>query len=136
MFPRDPMIVMGDVFVESAPSLPPRRKERFSICRALGQRLDSVKLISVSEPLPAWDNEAEKEPGEKQAFLDGGEAFALGRDICLGNSGSASSSLGIHWLQKALGPEYRAHEVPLSKGFLHFDCALAAPRPDLALVCR
>ena len=33
MFPRDPMIVIGDIFIETATLLPPRRKERFSIRR-------------------------------------------------------------------------------------------------------
>jgi len=136
MFPRDPMVVIGDVFIETATLLPPRRKERFPIRRTLGERLDSVKVLSMPEPLPIWNNEKEKAPAGNQPFLEGGDTFVMGRDIYVGNSGNASSTLGIQWLQKALGPEYRVHEVPLSRGFLHLDCALATPRRGLALVCR
>ncbi len=136
VFPRDPMVVIGDIFIETATLFPFRRKERFSIRRTLGDRLDSVKTISMPEPLPMWNNEAEKAPAGSQAFLEGGDTFVLGRNIYVGNSGNASSTLGGQWLQKALGPEYQVHEVPLSKGFLHLDCALATPRPGLALVCR
>ena len=83
-----------------------------------------------------WNNDADHAPAGDQALLEGGDTFVLGRNIYVGNSGNASSTLGIQWLQKTLGPEYRVYEVPLSKKFLHLDCALATPRPGLALVCR
>ena len=60
----------------------------------------------------------------------------LGYDIFVGNTGNASNSAGIRWLQDFLGDAYRVHEVPLSSHFLHLDCVMALPRPGLAIVCK
>ena len=60
----------------------------------------------------------------------------LGRDILVGNTGNASNTAGVKWLQRYLGDEYRVHEVKLSNHFLHLDCVLCTPRPGLAMICK
>lgn len=135
-FPRDPMVVIGNRFIETEPFLPIRRREQFGIRRALADRLIEgtveVAAVPTSSPQPesadgSWG------PGP---FLEGGDVFVLGRDIYVGNTGNASNSLGIEWLRRFLGDDYQVHEVRLSAKFLHLDCCLATPRPGLAIICR
>jgi len=134
-FPRDPMVVIGDTFVETAMYAPYRRKERFAIRRTLGERLaqSDVRILSMPEPYPLPEGRDGYGPG---TYLEGGDVFVLGRDIYVGNTGNASSREGARWLQNALGRHYRVHEIKLSRKFLHLDCVLATPRPGLAIVCK
>ena len=115
---------------------PNRRKERFAIRRTVRERLanSNARVISMPEPEPfPADENGKYGPGP---FLEGGDVFLLGRDIYVGNTGNASNTAGIRWLQNCLGDEYRVHEVPLSSHFLHLDCVFATPRPGLAIICR
>jgi glycine amidinotransferase len=133
-FVRDPIIIIGHNIIETELYLPLRRKERFGIRRALKERLEqsNARLVSLPPAIPVGED-GNWGPGP---FLEGGDVFLLGRDIYVGNSGNASNAAGITWLRRFLGADYRVHEVPLSKRFLHLDCVLATPRPGLALVCQ
>jgi len=135
-YPRDPMLVIGTKFIETAMYEPNRRKERFAVRRTVGDRLahSNARIVSMPEPEPfPADENGKYGPGP---FLEGGDVFLLGRDIYVGNTGNASNTAGIRWLQNCLGDEYRVHEIPLSSHFLHLDCVLATPRPGLAIICR
>ena len=135
-FPRDPMLVIGNKFIETAMYEPNRRRERFAVRRTVGDRLSksNARIISMPqpEPFPADEN-GKYGPGP---FLEGGDVFLLGRDIYVGNTGNASNTAGMNWLQNCLGDDYHVHEVPLSGHFLHLDCVLATPRRGLAVICR
>ncbi len=133
-FVRDPIIVIGNNFIEAEPFTAFRRKERFGIRRALRERLEhsNARIVSLPPAIPAGEDQYWG-PGP---FLEGGDVFLLGRDIYVGNSGNASNALGINWLRRFLGSGYQVHEVPLNKGFLHLDCVLVTPRPGLALICK
>ena len=115
---------------------PLRRRERFGIRRLLSDRFADSDAQAVSMP-PAVPRE-EDDAGDfgPGPFIEGGDVFVLGRDIHVGISGNASNRAGVQWLQQYLGAEYRVHEVPLTKKFLHLDCCLATPRPGLAIICR
>lgn len=134
-YPRDPMVVIGNNFIETSMYEPYRRKERFAVRRTIGERLENSNANIVSmpqaEPYPA-DTNGKYGPGP---FLEGGDVMLMGKDIYVGNTGNASNTAGINWLQRFLGNEYNVHEVPLSKSFLHLDCVLALPRPGLAIIC-
>ena len=135
-YPRDPMLVIGNKFIETAMFEPNRRKERFAVRRTVGERLESsnAQIISMLEPEPfPADESGMYGPGP---FLEGGDVMLLGHDILVGNTGNASNSAGIRWLQNCLGNDYRVHEVKLSNHFLHLDCVLALPRPGLAVLCK
>ena len=135
-YPRDPMLVIGNKFIETAMYEPNRRRERFAIRRTIGDRLanSNAQIISMPEPEPyPADENGKYGPGP---FLEGGDVMLVGRDIYVGNTGNASNTAGIRWLQNCLGREYRVHEIPLSSHFLHLDCVLALPRPGLAVICR
>ena len=130
------MLVIGNKFIETAMYEPNRRKERFAVRRTVGDRLSksNARIISMPqpEPFPADEN-GKYGPGP---FLEGGDVFLLGRDIYVGNTGNASNTAGVNWLQNCLGDDYHVHEVPLSGHFLHLDCVLATHRRGLAVICR
>ncbi|TWT81286.1 Inosamine-phosphate amidinotransferase 1 [Planctomycetes bacterium CA13] len=135
-YPRDPMLVIGNKFIETAMYEPNRRKERFAIRRTIGDRLanSNARIVSMPEPEPfPADENGKYGPGP---FLEGGDVMLVGRDIYVGNTGNASNKAGMRWLQNCLGNKYRVHEVPLSSHFLHLDCVLALVRPGLAVICK
>lgn len=135
-FPRDPMLVVGNRFIETEMKFPIRRREVFGIRRAVSDRLAAsnaqVVAMPMAKPTPETDD-GDWGPGP---FLEGGDVFVLGRDIYVGVSGNASNSAGVKWLAQYLGSDYRVHEIALTNKFLHLDCCLATPRPGLAIICR
>ena len=135
-FSRDPMVVIGNRFIETELCFPLRRRERFGIRRAIADRLADSDAQVVSMPPAKPSPEAEDGSWGPGPFLEGGDVFLIGRDIYVGNSGNASNSAGVKWLAQYLGSEYRVHEVKLDKKYLHLDCALATPREGLAIVCK
>ena len=131
---RDPILVINNNYIELSLSLPLRRQERFGLRRVLGDKLAGPenKVVSMPQPEPVpYSDQAGWGPGP---FLEGGDVFVLGQDIYIGNSGLASNSAGIAWLQQYLGSDYRVHEIRLNGEWLHLDCVLATLRQGLALV--
>lgn len=135
-FPRDPMVVIGNKFIETEPFLPLRRRERFGVRRVMNDRLAVSDAEMVAMPLAVPTPEQEDGTYGVGPFLEGGDVFVLGKDIYVGNTGNASNTAGVEWLAQYLGSEYKVQEIPMSDKFLHLDCALATPRPGLAIVCR
>ena len=135
-YPRDPMIVIGNRFIETGQFFPFRRRERFGIRRALADRLADSNAQVVSMPPEPPTPEAADGNWGPGPFLEGGDTFLIGKDIYVGVSGNASNSAGVQWLQQYLGSDYRVHEVKLTKKFLHLDCCLATPREGLAIICK
>lgn len=135
-YPRDPMLVIGNSFIETELFFPLRRRERFPIRRLLADRLAHSNAQMVSMPPAVPTPESDKGDWGPGPFIEGGDVFLLGRDIYVGVSGNASNMAGVHWLAQYLGSSYRVHPIRLTKKFLHLDCCLATPRPGLAIICR
>jgi N-dimethylarginine dimethylaminohydrolase len=135
-FPRDPMIVIGNKFIEAELYFPLRRREVFGYRPVVADRLAASNAQLVSMPVAVPDPEDDKGRWGPGPFLEGGDTFLLGRDILVGNTGNATNSAGVKWLQQYLGDSYRVHEIKLTRKFLHLDCCLATPREGLALICR
>jgi len=133
-YPRDPMLVIGDKFIETEFFLPYRRRERFGVRKTLqpGLNVGNAELyhMPVAEPT-LEDPEGNWGPGP---FLEGGDVFLLGYDIYVGVSGLASNQAGIDWLANKLGPKYTVHRVDLAPDVLHLDCCLSLPRDGVAIV--
>lgn len=135
IFPRDPILVIGDNVIELEPFSPLRRRERFGLRRALSERLANSNARFISMP-PALPLDQQRGNSPASPLLEGGDVFVLGRDIYVGVSGNASNSEGVAWLQQYLGSDYAVHEVRLTKKFLHLDCCLSTPREGLGIICR
>ncbi|MEE1740325.1 amidinotransferase [Streptomyces sp. BE147] len=135
-FVRDPMIVVGDLVVESALRLPVRYKERFGLRPVFEEAVTRGARWAVMPPpapVPVPDVAAATGP-----FLEGGDVLLMGRDILvgLGRGGTASDAAGARWLAELLGDGYRVHEVPLTADVIHLDDGLTTVREGLAVICR
>lgn len=135
LFPRDPILVVGNQYLELPMLLPYRRRERFAIRRATRDVLAALKIPvrSAPEPFPLKGDDNGFGPS---AFLEGGDVLVFGKRLLVGISGNASNAAGVAWLQQQLGAAYKIETVHLKPKFLHLDVALCTPRPGLALVCR
>jgi N-dimethylarginine dimethylaminohydrolase len=135
LFPRDPILVVGNQYLELPMMLPYRRRERFAIRRATQDCLAALRISvrSAPEPLPMKGDEQGFGPS---AFLEGGDVLVFGKHLLVGISGNASNAAGVAWLKQQLGAGYKIETVRLKQEFLHLDVALCTPRPGLALVCR
>jgi N-dimethylarginine dimethylaminohydrolase len=135
LFPRDPILVVGNQHLELPMLLPYRRRERFAIRRAPLDFLAALRIPirSAPEPFPLPGDDYGFGPS---AFLEGGDVLVFGKYILVGMSGNASNAAGVAWLKQQLGSTYRVETVRLRQDFLHLDVALCTPRPGLALVCR
>jgi N-dimethylarginine dimethylaminohydrolase len=135
LFPRDPILVVGEHYFELPLLLPYRRREHFAIRHVTETLLRSqnIPIRSAPEPYPLPGNEKGFGPS---AFLEGGDVLVFGKRLLVGISGNASNLAGVTWLKQQLGPSYSIEIVQLRPQFLHLDVALCTPRPGLALICR
>ncbi|MBU0686872.1 MAG: hypothetical protein KKB81_03350 [Candidatus Margulisbacteria bacterium] len=130
VFPRDPILVIDNNFIEISLRSPFRRKEKFAIRPFVEKFIDDPRVNFVSIP-PASPHLDERGP-----FLEGGDVLLNGYEIYVGNSGVASDQNGTAWLQNYLGPKYKVHEIKLKPDVLHLDCAMALLRPGLGLLYK
>jgi glycine amidinotransferase len=134
LFPRDPVLVIGDTVIETALREPVRRRERFSIRDALAPNLEKrdYRYVSMPEPEPP-KSATDYGPGP---FLEGGDVVLNGYEIYVGLSGHASNRAGLNWLRRFLGGQYRVTPIGINPALEHLDCVLSLPKPGLAVICR
>jgi len=128
LFPRDPMIVVGDHVIESSLRIQCRQRERFGL-RAHIQKVAQERGAKWSTVPFGWLN------GVDGPFLEGGDTLLNGYEVYVGMSGCASDMAGVDWLQALLGERYRVIPVALKSDVLHLDCALALIKPGLLVWC-
>ncbi|MDA9913061.1 arginine deiminase family protein [Candidatus Nanopelagicales bacterium] len=137
-FPRDPMLVVGTEVIETSPKHLWRRRERYAIRAVLDHVLpqaDQPELQWLSVPPPSSDRPSiEDSPATSGPFLEGGDVLLLGDELLVGRSGYATDERGVNWLKSHLRGRRKVSEVRLTKDAFHLDCALAVPRPGLAVV--
>ena len=128
LYPRDPMIVVGNHVIDASLRLKCRQRERYGL-RPLSQKVAvgrGARWSSVPLGSPA---------GVDGPFLEGGDVLLNGFEIYVGMSGCASDMAGIDWLQALLGERYRVIPVALRSSVLHLDCALGLIKPGLLVWC-
>jgi N-dimethylarginine dimethylaminohydrolase len=127
LFPRDPMIVVGQHVIDASLRLGCRMRERYGLRPAIqkivqrGARWSAVPLGSpncVDGP-----------------FLEGGDTLLNGDQVYVGISGCASDLAGADWLQALLGEKYRVIPIAMKSSVLHLDCCLALVKPGLLVYC-
>jgi N-dimethylarginine dimethylaminohydrolase len=133
LFPRDPIIVIGDCVIEAGMRDPAERKNKWPLRDIFREDLADYEFKHVAMPDPYPVNTTEGfGPGP---FLEGGDTMLCGSELFVGVSGHASNEWGIDWLRAYLGDDYSVTRVPLSSSVLHLDCAMALLREGLACVC-
>lgn len=128
LFPRDPVIVVGNHVIDSSLRMLCRQRERYG--------LRSIILKAAKDRGAQWSSVPLGSPsGVDGPFLEGGDTLLNGREVYVGMSGCASDMAGIDWLQALLGAAYRVIPVALKSNVLHLDCAMALARPGLVVYC-
>lgn len=130
LFPRDPVLVIGNHVIETALKMPMRTREKFivrEIFRPLLEADPRVRYASVPAVSPSF-------PRQDGIYLEGGDVMLNGTEIYVGHSGNGTSEAGVRWLQAYLGPEYTVHQIEID-AFQHLDCVLSLIRPGLAIRC-
>ncbi len=143
LYPRDPVLVIGEQIIELNIRMPWRRRETFGV-RSVVQPIAEQRNVGwVGMPLASLDPLEDQAPeagsdrklDHVSPLLEGGDVLLNGYDIYVGQSGLASNTTGVGWLQRHLGPAYRVHPIPIERDALHLDTVMSLIAPGLGLIC-
>lgn len=147
LMPRDVLLVIGDQIIEAPMGWRSRYFEHHAykdLCKEYFQQ----GAHWVSAPRPQLSSESYKEgfvapqEGEPQRTIltefeplfDAADAIKCGRDIFIAQS-SCCNRMGIDWLQRHLGDEYRVHEVQVYDTHpMHIDATFYPLAPGKLLI--
>ena len=121
--PRDNLLVIGDEIIETPMAWPCRYFENFSYRAILkdyfrrGARWTSApkpelrdELFDPDFELPRYGEAMKYILTEWEPVFDAADFFRCGRDIfCIRSN--VTNAMGIDWLRRHLGPDYRIHEI-------------------------
>jgi len=145
--PRDVFLVIGNEIIEAPMADRTRYFESWAYRSLLKEYLKAgAKWVAAPKPQlldtqydPDYKTSA---PGEEMRFVitefeptfDAADFVRFGRDIFVQKS-HVTNSLGIEWVRRHLGDEYRVHEVhSLCPQALHIDTTLVPLAPGKVLV--
>ncbi|MBD2015192.1 amino acid adenylation domain-containing protein [Microcoleus sp. FACHB-53] len=145
--PRDVFLVIGNEIIEAPMADRTRYFESWAYRSLLKEYLKAgAKWVAAPKPQlldtqydPDYKTSA---PGEEMRFVitefeptfDAADFVRFGRDIFVQKS-HVTNSLGIEWVRRHLGDEYRVHEVQsLCPQALHIDTTLVPLAPGKVLV--
>lgn len=144
VMPRDPFIVIGDEIIETAPLVRSRVFEwqlyqelfteyflsgaRWTVAprsRLLPENFDYsyVRSRGYEERVP--------EQLRYEIMFDGAQILRAGRDLVF-NCSTENHRMGLTWLRRHLGDDYRVHEINITDN--HLDAEIAALRPGVLLL--
>lgn len=138
--PRDLFVCAGETIIESPMTLRARQFETISYRDIL---LDYLRSGSrwISAPKPRLLDSAYRVPEgaeialtESEPIFDAANVLRIGRDILYLVSDSGNK-LGAHWLQTALGSEYKVHAFDSLYSGSHIDTTLTLVKPGLIVAC-
>lgn len=149
---RDHSIVLGDVFLETAPHIRSRYFENDQLrpiiygyfnrgCKWLSMPrpvlLDTSYDLSYNEerPIPTLGDvyvEGRPSPTGFEIMLDGAQCVRIGQDVLV-NVSNANHRLGFDWLETTLGDRFRFHPLDRVTDH-HLDAHILALAPGKFLV--
>jgi glycine amidinotransferase len=135
--PRDLLLVVGDTIVEA----PMAQRARFFEYRAYRRLLRAAfeagaRWIAAPKPLMGDNLYVEGEPrlSEAEPAFDAACFARFGRDL-FWQPDMVSNAAGAEWMRRALGPDFRLHEIRFREATpMHIDTSLVPVRPGLVLV--
>lgn len=130
LYPRDPVLVIGNRVIETSLKIPMRAREKFIIRKIFEPFLETdknVQYVAAPSVSPSFKND--------EIYLEGGDVLLNGKEIYVGFSGNATSVEGIKWLQRYLGNSYKVHQIDI-KNFQHLDCVMSLIRPGLGIIVK
>ncbi len=147
LMPRDVLFVIGDLIIEAPMGFRSRYFEHHSY-KSLCKEYFKGGARWISAPRPQLSDKTyvegfvapeEGEPmkyalTEFEPLFDGADAIKCGRDLFIARSGCCNA-FGIEWLRRALGPDYRVHEVEVYDTHpMHIDATFYPLAPGKLLV--
>jgi len=131
---RDPWFVVGNAVIEGSLRFPHRRKEVLPSRDIFKSEVYPAACSYVAVPQPEI-MPLDVDNGGPGPFIEGGDVLVYGRHVFVGNSGRASTPLGVEWLRKLIAPQgYTVETVRLKPNILHLDCAMGLVREGLFVV--
>lgn len=145
--PRDSLLVIGDEIIETPMAWPCRYFETHSYRPLLkeyfnnGARWTSAPKPELAPELYDWDYQV-PEDGRNMTYVindyepvfDAADFVRCGRDIFVIKS-NVTNAIGIEWLRRHLGSEYRVHEVrTICRQPMHIDTTFMPLAPGKLLV--
>ena len=131
---RDPWFVVGNVVIEASLRFPHRRKEVLASRDIFRGEVYPAACGYVAAPQPEI-MPLDVDNGGPGPFIEGGDVLVYGRQVFVGNSGRASTALGVEWLRKLMAPHgYTVEMVRMKPNLLHLDCAMGLVREGLVVV--
>lgn len=130
LYPRDPVLVIGNNVIETSLKIPMRAREKFIVRKIFKPFLESdknIQYVATPSVSPSFKNE--------EIYIEGGDVLLNGKEIYVGFSGNATSVEGINWLQRYLGQSYKVHQINI-KNFQHLDCVMSLIRPGLGIIVK
>lgn len=142
--PRDLLIVVGDTVIEAPMSWRCRTHEVDAFRGLLksyfqrGAGWLAAPRPQLSEELFAGDFDPGTEKGyaisEFEPVFDAADFMRFGHDIIVQRS-HVTNEFGINWMRRALGPEFRIHEIPVDDPHaMHIDASIVPLAPGKLLV--
>jgi N-dimethylarginine dimethylaminohydrolase len=137
--PRDSLLVIGDIVIETPMVLRARQYENLAYRPLLIEYLKGGARW-ISAPRPRLLDSVYRQPqgfqiaiDESEPLFDAANVTRCGRDLFYLVSDSGNH-LGALWLSRVLGPEYRVHPLDRLRNTLHIDTTIVLVRPGLVLV--
>jgi len=130
LYPRDPVLVIGNNIIETSLKIPMRAREKFIIRKIFSSFLEkdkNIKYVSTPSVSPSFYDDG--------LYLEGGDVLVNGYEIYVGFSGNATSISGIDWLKRYLGPKYKVYKIDI-KDFQHLDCVMSLVKPGLGIIVK
>jgi N-dimethylarginine dimethylaminohydrolase len=137
--PRDILLAIGDMIIETPNVFRSRYFESFSYKDILLQYMESgAKWLAAPKPrlLDSIYNEKDQTKSallNAEPVFDAANILRAGKDIIYLVSDSGNE-LGAKWLQNILGKEYRVHACRNLYSSMHIDSTISLLRPGLALI--
>ncbi|MFE6411958.1 amidinotransferase [Streptomyces sp. NPDC057837] len=145
--PRDSMLVIGDEIIETPMAWPCRYFETHSYRPILkdyfrrGARWTAAPRPQLTDELfdPDFRVPEDGEPmryilTEFEPVFDAADFVRAGRDLFVTRS-NVTNAMGIDWLRRHLGPDYRIHEIPSRcRTPMHIDTTFVPLAPGKVLI--
>lgn len=138
--PRDGLLVVGDLVIETPMVLRARYTDAFPYRKILMQAMnDGARWIAAPKPqLPdeGYDEHADKDHKSLrngEPVFDAANVLRAERDLLFLESNSGNA-LGARWLQAVLGSEYHVHVLRGIYSYMHLDSTISLLRAGVALL--
>ncbi|QIN84658.1 glycine amidinotransferase [Rubrobacter tropicus] len=146
VMPRDMLLVIGNEVIETAPMVRSRYLESNLYKRLLVEYFNRgakwtvaprSRLLEENFDFGYVRGEGYDDPLPEEPFyeimFDGAQVLRLGRDL-LFNCSTENHRMGMRWLQRQLGDDYRVHEINITDH--HADARMLPLRPGTLLLHR